>query len=304
MNLFKKKKNIKNGEGPIERLKLSSAQQMTLLIICGVSILIGAGVVLVIWFVKYIGFNNGLIAEMDDSIAGYSKTIEEIGVCVKPTAKDGIYTTDELEKCVPDMVSADTVPETLKSNVLLKMGANANLESVGRVAAPICYNASGVKYDQAELIKKYQESEGDEKRDWLQTWMLCSSLRTITDALPTKANENTVFNILDTLYKISGYALESSSPSKNNGESEIPNVFTIPVGLSFDGGDDGGRKTLALFRSLEDSIRIFDVETAKITWDKGTIVVEASANAYYTHPTVFEESSKTITAASVAARKK
>ena len=71
-------------------LKISKAQQQNLIIVMVTSLLVGAGIVLITYFVKYIQFDDKVISAKELALKNYSTTVANIGVCEKPAGS--IYT--------------------------------------------------------------------------------------------------------------------------------------------------------------------------------------------------------------------
>lgn len=296
MELIKKGKKA---DQLIEKIKLSNAQRSALVIIAVTSVVIGFGLVLAIRFLKYIDFNKSAIIEMEKSIANYSRSIKNSGACKAPKDKNGIYTTEELKNCNPSEIGIEDVEGTLRYNVLSKMSQNVNLESVSKDASSICYNNSGEKYSFTELYESYKtETDKDKKNDWLETIILCSSIRAIPDALPTVANENALLIAISKLYLDSGYNPNSFSPSSEGVlESEDSNLKIMPVTFSLD-DPDGSKMSVRVLKNIEKSIRTFDVNEASIKWEdnKSKITLSAAMSAYFTDPAEALQSDKTVTA--------
>lgn len=299
MELIKKSKKA---EQLIEKIKINKAQRSAFAIVAATSVVLGFGVVLSIQFLKYIEFNKKAIIEMDKSISTYSRSIKNSGACKAPKNKDGIYTVEELKKCNPTEIDVEDVEGTLRSNVLSKMSQNVNLESVSKRALSICYNADGEKYAFSDLYEKYKTEEDEgKKNDWLETIILCSSLRAIPDALPTVANENALLMSINDLYLNSGYNPNSFSPSSEGvQESEMTNVSIMPVTFSLE-DPDGTNVSVNVLKNIEKSIRTFNVNDASIKWEDGKskVTLNASMSAYFTSPVKVRQTDKTITAKTV-----
>lgn len=286
----------------MEKIKLSRAQQSAMIIIGVTAVLVGFGAVLAIWFVKYINFNGEVIEGMDKSIQNYSSSIANSGACMKPKAKNGIYDVKELQNCNPDDINVESVNGSLKYNILTNISQNINLESVAKESSSICYKASGEKYKYSELLKAYQmETDKDKKKDRFETIVLCSSLRSIPDALPTVANENALLMSINKIYRESGYDYSDTGGASSSGgfgaSSAISGVSTMPISASFEDAGNGGL-TVKILKNFEKSIRTFSVSNATVSWKEGNTKVDMtlSMTAYYANNTKFEEGTKTITA--------
>ena len=200
-----KKENIRDiikdklsgkAESQTKRAKINKVQQSLIAIVGVTAVVIGASVVLAIHFVKYINFNNKVIDAKNESILGYSKAIKSSGACTAPRDRGGIYTADELKKCQPDAISAESVPGTLRHSVLVEMAQNEDLESVARESASICSNEkTGAKYTYGELLDFYENAENIEQKEyWMGAFKVCSALRVVPDALPTVKNDEALLS--------------------------------------------------------------------------------------------------------------
>lgn len=119
-------------------LKISKAQKATITIVGATSVVLGAGIVLIISISKFIDFNYRVIDKQDVAIVGYSEAIRNSGACPAPKSKDGIYTEDELKACIPDSVEPEQVVGSLRYNILNDVSSNINLESVERIGMKVC----------------------------------------------------------------------------------------------------------------------------------------------------------------------
>ena len=299
-NIFKE--GSKKTNELIEKIKLSRAQQSALIIVGVTAVLIGFASMLAVWFVKYIEFNGKVIEGMDSSIENYSKSIANSGACVKPKARNGIYTVDELKKCNPDSINVEEVSGSLKHNILTNVSQNVNLESVAKESSSICYNSKGVKYKYSEILKAYQtETDNEKKKDWFETLILCSSLRAIPDALPTVANENALLISINKIYRESGYDYAANGGASSSGgsgsSSSLSGVSTMPITASFEDSSNGGL-TQRILKNFEKSIRTFSVSSATVEWKDGNTKVDMSLSmtAYYVNNVELKESNKVVSA--------
>lgn len=278
-----------------KRLKITEAQQYTLLSVLVASIFLGVAISLVSSFVRQISFNITVIAEEEKAIASYSDTIKKIGICKKPNGS--VYTNEELKKCDPDSIEISEVPDTLRSNIVENLAANEALNSVPNVGNVSCKNPeTGKNYTYKELSTKYKDARGsDELSAASQLIRSCSALRVIPDALPSTENEEALLASLNQLFKVSGWEPESLSPSGETGTSTVgSNLKTIAVSLAIEA--DSGTTTNVL-SGIERSIREFDIKSASIEWNgNNSLEFRAQADAYYTSRSSISESSKTVSA--------
>ena len=279
-----------------KRIKIDSAQRTMLAGVFIASLMLGAAIVLIIYFARYIAFNAKVIGAKNDSIAAYSAAIEDSGACKKPRGK--VYTNDELKQCSPNDIDADEVAGTLRYNVLNNMAANPDLESVARDSISVCKNTeTGDKYTYAELNKLYDEAGNDEERSYyLGMLKLCTALRVVPDALPTAKNDEALLASLNKIFIISNWEPESLSPSSGDTSADVPGLKSMPVSLSVDAGTD---VTLRVLNNIEKSIREFAITSASIEWSgelngADQLQLSARATAYYTDPVDFTEMDTTV----------
>lgn len=290
----------KNDASKTKRFKINEAQKTMLMGVFGASIVLGAALVAIIYFVKYINFNNKVITEKTEAIVNYSKTISNTGTCKKPKSKDGVYTLDELKKCHPDDIEAADVPGSLRNNILVNMASNVNLETVARNSLSVCINPdSGENYTYKELNDMYEGASNDEERIYYFGMVkLCSALRVIPDALPTTKNEEALMSSLNKIFILSDWAPESLRPIDDSGSSDIAGLNTMPLALSVDGDI---AVTLKVISNIEKSIRAFTIDTANIKWSgelngADQLELTARAKAYYVNQSQFKETKKTVSA--------
>lgn len=215
-----------------KRLKISKAQQYTMLEVLVASLILGTCLVLAVFLVKYIIFNTTIISEKGAAIEAYDETILNIGIC-KDTDKNGSLSNKEIENCDPNELSLNDIPNTLRSNVIEKMAQNEDLESVARQREADCYDADGQKIDFFEL---YEESTNEtEKQRYLQLTKVCSALRVIPDALPAQKNTEALMASLNQIFILSNWEPETLSPRDDIVTSQIANVGIIPTTLRVEG---------------------------------------------------------------------
>ena len=279
-----------------KRVKIDNAQRTMLIGVFAASLIVSASVVLMVYFIRYIGFNARIIGAKDAAITGYSDAIKNSGACKKPKGK--IYTDAELQSCSPNDIEVNEVLDSLRYNVLVDMASNENLESIARDSLSVCANKeSGEKYTYDELTKMYENARNDEERSYyLGMVKLCSALRVVSDALPTQRNDEALMSSLNKIFLISGWEPESLSPAGNSSSSVVTGLYTIPVNLSIDATSE---TTLRVLSNIEKSIREFSIDSAKIEWSgelNGTpeITLTARAESYYMNPVEYKETTQTI----------
>ena len=279
-----KAKDVSTGK----RAKISQAQQYMILAVLGASLFLGSAIAVVLHSINKISFSASVIAAQDQSIVELSDAIKNIGICTKPSGK--VYSDTELNNCNPDSVTASSVPNTLKSNILENLASNTALASVPNDGNSDCLNPqTGKNYTYQELQDKYNEAETDEAlgaaSELIKT---CSALRIIPDALPAFKNEEALLASIDKIFRATGTEPESLSPASDiydEDEGWAPfgtNLYTAPVNLSIE-ADTGTVNTL--LDNIERSIRNFNINQATIQWSgDSTINFEAGAKAFYMAP--------------------
>lgn len=258
-----------------KRVRITKAQQFTLVEVLGASLVLGACIVLSIFLIKYIKFNTQIISEKNEAITHYDQTIRNVGVCVD-TDKNGRLSDKELENCKPNEVSLSQVVGSLRYNVLSMMAENADLESVARYRNENCYDAQGTRIDFQRLYEV--STDEDERQRYLQYSKICSALRVIPDALPAQKNTEALMASLNQIFILTGWEPERLMPRDDLVKNDIEGVDVIPVTLRVEGADG---VVMAVLNNIEHSIREFDMTTATAEWTNSGISLQASAHAYY-----------------------
>ena len=269
-----------------KRLKISKAQQNMLAAVAGASLILGISLVFAVYFLKYIKFNGTVIAEKNAAIRGYSDAIRDIGICKKPSGR--VYNNSELSLCDPnDADSLNSMPNTLRYNVLVNLSQDEALDSVGRTGLPICYNSStGEKWSYDELMEKYRYADTDvAEENYLNMISMCTALRVIPDALPSSANPLALGASLNKIFQISKYEPEGITPGQTE-ESSLEGIGSIGVTLQV---ESNAETTMSVLKNLEKSIREINIRSARIEQSANTLRLEASAEAFYTEPATLNE---------------
>ena len=285
-----KKKLEEQGPAVSKRKKISKSQQEITLFALLTSLIFGVCLVLTIYCIKNIKFNGKVIEAEDQSISNYSKTLINVGVC-QDKDKNGTFTTEELENCQPNSLTAESLRGTLRYNVLVGLLDNEDLESVAREAQVYCYDRdTGLKID----YKKEYEAQTDSNRRgyYLDMMKACSALRAIPDALPAQQNVEALLASLNQIFNLSNWTPNSLSPNDTASASSIKGVLAIPVSLSVEADD---ATTLTVLSNIERSIRTFEMSRATISWSgTDTLTLRAQAAAFYTDEEDLAEKSTTI----------
>jgi len=288
----------KGGVAVGKRVRMTKMQQHIILAVLIASVITGASIVFSIYFVKYINFNERVMAEKSEAISNYNQTIKNVGICGSPSSKnaDGtvVYTDQDLAKCQPELLNVETLSGTLRYNVMVGMANNVNLESVAReITSGGCYGEGGKRID---FVAEYSNARTTEDRaNVLEKMKVCSSLRVVPDALPAKENVEALLASLNQLFLLyKNKEPISLSPAGGAISTSISGVYALPVNLRI---EETAETTTGILDNVERSIRTFDVSSATLTWagqnDEGvetTLELSASAQAYFTtEMTVAEE---------------
>lgn len=263
-------------------LKISKAQQYTLLEVLFASLILGVAIVLSIWLVKYIIFNGKLSTAYSETIEAYETSIINIGVC--DPGSDKKLSDAEMEKCNPNSVDIDNVPNSLRYNVLVNVANDANLESVARESQDVCYN-EGKKID---FSKEYKNANNEkEKEQALAMMSMCSALRVVPDALPGQENSEATLASLNQVFLLSHVEPESLSVGELDEvevvedeaeESSTSSLGIIPISFEV---EHPSASIQHLLENMELSIRAFDIKRATFEWSEGKLNMKANAYAYY-----------------------
>ena len=190
-----------------KRAKISQAQQYMLLAVLGASVVLGVTLALMVHFIQQIFFNKRIIMAEEQSIVSYTNAIKTTGICRSPSGDT--YSSEELAKCNPDSIELSQIPNTLRSNILDKLAANTDLNSVPKETNSTCINPDTDKnYTYEELDQLYNEAASSDNSSELdsasQLIKSCSALRIIPDALPAFKNEEALLASLNKIFIDSG----------------------------------------------------------------------------------------------------
>ncbi len=281
-----------------KRIKITKIQQQQMLAILGASLVFGVSLVFSIYFIKFINFNTRVIAAKDESISNYYTAIQNVGICKK--TKSGTYSDKDLEDCKPNEIDVNDLDGTLRYNILIGMTENNNLESIARSSQQKCFGPNNRKIDYTEQYRK--ASTDEERQSALYMIKLCSALRVIPDALPSRQNDEALMSSINQIFIEAGQTPESLSPNKSTEVSPISSLNVIPVSLKVEGD---AYATTSLLQAFEKSIRAFSFQSATISWgasDEGvpSLNLTASAYAFYTDEVTMSESTETLYATNEA----
>ena len=279
-----------------KRAKISQAQQYMLLAVLGASVVLGVTLALMVHFIQQISFNKRIIMAEEQSIVSYTNAIKTTGICRSPSGDT--YSSEELAKCNPDSIELSQIPNTLRSNILDKLAANTDLNSVPKETNSTCINPDTDKnYTYEELDQLYNEAASSDNSSELdsasQLIKSCSALRIIPDALPAFKNEEALLASLNKIFIDSGWQPESLSPGGTINNSSLKNgLQALSVNLSVE-ADTG--TTMNVLHNIERSIREFNIQRATIEWSgDDSLSLQASATAYYMDESSLVESNKVI----------
>lgn len=284
-------------QGP-NALKISKAQQATILEVLVASILVGAAFVLSIWLVRYIMFNGEVIAAKDEALANYEASVINTGVCADSN-NDGKLSSSELASCDPNSVKLSTVPSTLRYNIMVDMASNTALQSVQRDLSSSCYDDSG---NVINYLSRYEAATTDSDREYyLNLYQTCSALRAIPDALPSSLNTEAAMSSLNALFDAAEITPTSLTP-----DTASPVVASIGTGTlmssSITFGVEGRwNQIYNMLTTMERSIRNYNFESFSFMVSEssidGTETLDFSGivQAYYVESNGINETTKTVT---------
>ena len=144
-------------------LKISKAQQTTILEVLIASLLVGAAFMFSIWLIRYISFNTKVITAKGESVDNYEASVINTGACDDSNG-DGKLSDSELDSCTPDSTPLATVPSSLRSNVMVTTANSPALESVQRSLASSCYDAYGEGVIRERHRHRYEFNNAYRKR--------------------------------------------------------------------------------------------------------------------------------------------
>ena len=280
-----------------KKLKISQAQQYVLLAVLGAAVVVGVSLSLSLNFIEKISFNAQVISEKDQAINAYSAGISTIGVCQAPEGE--VYTEDELAQCNPDNVDVETVPGTLRYNIIKDLSTNFALNSVSKESVDSrCINPETLKnYTIKELNKMYSEAEDEYSRSSASDLIkVCSALRTIPDALPANENQEAFLSSLNKIFIVSGWDPDVLEPSGEymGEESGVESGGTsgYKVSLAVEASASMVKNVL---QNIERSIRdIYFTHISLEYSDDDFLEFVGSAYAFYVGKTELAEETKTI----------
>ena len=277
-----------------KRIRISRAQQMTLLEIGVTALIVGASAMLIIFLAKYIGLNANVIGAKNQALDNYGKTIANVGICIDKN-NDGKVDANELSGCNPNDITLEQIPNTLQSNVMTKTAYDKALNSVVSrgTLAESCLDANRQPID---FLKAYQDATDDKaKAKALESIKTCSALRIIPDALPAQQNVEGAIASLNWLLNQANVSAETLSPDDNSSSTgSNNNVDTIPISLMLETGTQDAYRALS---TIERSIRAFDVNTMTLEWggSNGRLSFALKMNAYYSGKSELQKITQTVT---------
>lgn len=254
--------------------KIDKAQRNMFLAVCGTSIVLGVTLVSGLYFTKVISFNGKLIDEKDKIIKDYSSIQKSLSSISKQV--------DELRN-------------------------NESLEAVSRTRAADC-----AKY--SSLLNKSDEDSDSEVASIdedieIELARICTALRLIPDAIPSKNNTEATLASLNQLLLWSDSSIQIEGLSASDSRSSVAftdqdgrTVTTTlqPIGAALS-LDDTAEKIHRALDTIENSIRNYDISSASITFSGDStsaeeIELRATFRAYYSNPVSIQKQTKKICA--------
>ena len=271
-------------------LKISKAQQATILEVLVASLLVGAAFMISIWLVRYIMFNAKVITGKDEALNNYETSVINTGACDDSNG-DGKLSDSELKNCDPDTTSLATVPNTLRSNVMVNMANSRALESVQRSLASSCYDDYGQVINYLAL---YERATSDAEREYyLSLYQTCSALRVIPDALPSQLNIEAAMASLNYLFNVAGVTPETMTPEGVTQTATIGSGNLMSTSINFLMETDE-RNILNMLETIERSIRDYNFTNISIDVNNNNLNFSGSVDVYYVEGSTLVETNKTI----------
>ncbi len=293
----------KSSFGLGKKLNLSHAQQVLLLAVLASSVVLGVSISISLNFLNKISFNVAVIMEKDQAIEAYSSALAKIGVCKKP--KDGTYSESELKNCNPSTIDINSIPGTLRHNIVNGLAVNSSLNSVPKdtVDSRCVDGETGKNYSIKQLNDMYVNAETIEDRE-AATGLLkvCSALRVIPDALPSFNNMEAMLSSLNKIFILSGWQPDGLAPVQDSNVSENEGINGYGVMISVEASP---RMVQEVVLNTERSIRDIEVVNAAISYgSEESIKVDLTGAAFYVDKTVLSEQTKTIDPKATKGKKK
>ena len=257
-------------------LKISKAQQYTLLEVLFASLILGVAIVLSIWLIKYIIFNGKLSTAYSETIEAYETSIINIGVC--DPGSDNKLSDAEIAACNPNDINIDNIPNSLRYNILVNVANDKNLESVARESQSVCYENN----KKIDFSKEYKNASNEKEKEQALAMMgMCSALRVVPDALPGQENPEATLASLNQLFLLSNMEPESLSVGELDSDQEASSTSSMGIiPVTFE-AEYPSISIQSFLENMELSIRTFNITNATFEWNSGRLNMRADANAYY-----------------------
>lgn len=273
-------------------LKISKAQQTTILEVLIASLLVGAAFMFSIWLIRYISFNTKVITAKGESVDNYEASVINTGACDDSNG-DGKLSDSELDSCTPDSTPLATVPSSLRSNVMVTTANSPALESVQRSLASSCYDAYG---EEVNYLALYERATNDSEREYyLSLYQTCSALRVIPDALPSTYNVEAAMASLNYLFNVAGVTPEAMNPEGSTQVADLGNGQLMSTGINFT-MQASERDILNMLETIERSIRNYTFNTASIDVSNNQLSFSGLVDVYYVEDSTLEEDNRTVRA--------
>ena len=197
----------------------------------------------------------------------------------------------EKDAIIKDYVSIQKSLKKIQSDVDA-LRTNENLEVVSRTRASDCMKLT---------TKLNEEGEDASEISDIELARICTSLRVIPDAIPSKENVEATLASLNQLLLWSDGAIQIegiSGTDVDNGKEVKTTLKPIGASLSL---DDTATRVHKALDTIENSIRNYDIASASITFsgdstESDNIELHSTFRAYYSDTVNIEKQSKKICA--------
>ena len=278
-----------------KRVKIDKAQRNMFIAVCLASIIVGVTIVASIWFVRKIRFNNKFAKQQEyviDDLKKSQANLDALAVSVEE-----LTSNEALE------VVAQSKESKSQNQKLRELCASLLDEEKADAKDSSSSNSSSKSNNSNSSSSEEDEEDANNSYELAKT---CSALRVIPDALPSGKNEVATLGSLDFLISdlVNVEALSGdngsrySSYSKKSTRSVTKSVNSINANVSM---SDSAARINAALNGIENSIRNYDIRSAKLSWTDDTrsgdsIDFSATFSAYYSNEVNAEVKTRVICA--------